>query len=468
MKRLANISAIFLVIVGCSFGSAHGGTEDPGLTKVQLYTLDLINKIRLDPLSYAETLGYDRNALIAGLPWMTDAFKEGLPLCGLNADLNARAELGNSIDGSALGAEAGTAPGSDYSRIGEMGGVVSFYDFMPAEFACKIIVVNQLKQELDPNRIAKLYLLNPGFDSLGVSVRGGVQSVDGARKNAYFATMSFASSRLKPEVQVLNMVNQVRVNPMDALEYLDISLRDVLNNNWNIIYSLYSKFDPLMDSAALHGSAQNYSKHVASNGFNHAPSQDNVPLLRAVNFGYSGFAVGETVSNTVHFYENDLPLASKIFSSMLMNEINSLPWDSVLFSSDAAEAGLGLCFVPGTDYMLSVATLDVGKAVVDKMAIPVVVQVYGVVYSDRDGNGLYSPGEEAGNASVIVTRKIDGCIMKKVFTDNAGHFSLNISASQEYRIDISAGGTMVSLGALYDRNSFLPIPLPLPPSAPPE
>jgi hypothetical protein len=468
MKRLANIAGIFLVIVGCSFGAAHGGSEDPGLTKVQSYTLDLINKIRSDPLSYAETLGYDRNVLIAGLPWMADAFKKGLPLCGLNADLNARAELGNSIDGSAFGSQAEPAPGCDYSFTGEMGGVVSFYDFMPAEFACKIIVVNQLKQELDPNRIGKLYLLNPGFDSVGVSVRGGVQSVDGVRKNAYFATMSFASSRLKSEVQVLNMINQVRRDPMDLLVYLNLTFREGITKSPNLVYPLFSQFEPFIDSPSIHGSAQNYSKHIAWNGGVNALLQGDSSLMPAVNSGYAGVLLKEVVSEAVHPYGDETPIASQIFSLMMQKEFNALPEDSVVFFRVGADAGVGISFVHGSEYMLSIATLDVGKPVVDESIVPVESKVYGVVYSDRDGNGIYSPGEEAEHASVIVYRKMDGCIMKKITADNAGHFSMNVPANQEYRVDVSSGGTMVSLEVLLDRDSFWPIPLPLPSLTPPE
>jgi hypothetical protein len=469
MKRLANIMAILLVVVGCSFGYAHGGSEDPGLTKVQLYTLDLINKIRSDPLSYAETLGYDRNVLIAGLPWLADSFKNGLPLCEINADLNARAEISNSIDESLLGFQAEPVSGCDYSFTGEMGGVVSFLNFMPAEFACKIIVVNQFKQELDPNRIAKRYLLNPGFDSVGVSTRGGVQSVDGARKNAYFATISFASSRLKSEVQVLNMINQVRHNPMDALKYLGISMMDVRNQNWNIVHSLRSpQFDPLMDSSSLHGSVQNYSKQIAWNGGVNTLLQDDSSLMRAANSGYAGVLLKEVVSEAVHPYGDETPIASQIFSLMMQKEFNALPEDSVVFSRVGADAGVGISFVHGIEYMLSIATLDVGKPVVDESIVPVESKVYGVVYSDRDGNGIYSPGEEAEHVSVIVYRKTDGCIMKKIFADNAGHFSMNVPVNQEYRVDVSSGETMVSLEVLLDRDSFWPIALPLPSLAPPE
>ena len=104
-------------------------------------------------------------------------------------------------------------PGADFALTGEMGGIVSFYNFMPVEFAWEIIIRNQFVQELKSDMVGQRYILNPGFDLIGRAVRGGVNTVDGIKKNAYFATICFASSRLKAEVQVMNMVNQVRFKP---------------------------------------------------------------------------------------------------------------------------------------------------------------------------------------------------------------------------------------------------------------
>jgi len=59
-------------------------------------------------------------------------------------------------------------------------------------------------------------------------------------------------------------------------------------------------------------------------------------------------------------------------------------------------------------------------------------RIYGVLFSDNDGDGLYAPGEELIQQTVTV---YDGEMqeIETVVTDNAGHFSIKtLETNQQY------------------------------------
>ncbi len=69
------------------------------LDKNSLFIIELINWIRLDPLSYAEGLGYSRESLIEDLPWLMDFTENKLPLLNITEFLNKKASfLNNSMN----------------------------------------------------------------------------------------------------------------------------------------------------------------------------------------------------------------------------------------------------------------------------------------------------------------------------------------------------------------------------------
>jgi len=164
------------------------------------YLLDLINEIRIDPFTSAEALGYDRDVLSKTLPWLKASYAPYV----MDDFLSAKAEVKNSLNGEI--SESVIPPKHNYARTGETSAIIGFFNFMPSQMACRIIVENLLKESLNPDNIGESYLFNTDFNHIGVAVRGGVHAFYGRPQNAYFVTLCFGSSRLKTEVQVLTMI----------------------------------------------------------------------------------------------------------------------------------------------------------------------------------------------------------------------------------------------------------------------
>jgi len=485
MKLTANIMAILLVVLACFFGHAEAEGEE-STPEVTPYAIELINKIRLDPLAYAESLGYDREKLTQDLPWMAEFLTKGLPPLVSSSYLNGCAEAKNSEENAS--AETAVEPDPpkvqyDFSLTGEFGGVVSFYNFMPSDFAWEIIIRNQFEQEIKPDRVEPIYILNPGFDSVGIAVRGGVHpNSDGEIKNAYFATIWLASSRLKSEVQVFNMVNQVRSNPHGIELYRGKSLLELVHNNLDLLSEWSRPCPPLMDSSTLHKYARDYSRQIVNPGEEPFFASDSTPSSRALEMGYEGSKFAETYTTLLPVKVTSGEIAAMVFSSLVDEEFKNLSDRKAIFFLDTGHGGLGISFAGGAEGQEEISFSSVlcagipNKDPLDGEKDPSVdgnahpqAGIYGVVYSDRDENGLvypdnngnkiYSPGEDIEGASIAVIRKSDGITVSRVYTDRAGHFSMSLDVGEEYRFEISAGELSVPLEMLVDKDLFLPVNL---------
>ncbi|MBN1932760.1 MAG: hypothetical protein JW786_14240 [Desulfobacterales bacterium] len=417
------------------------------------YLLELVNEIRLDPFTRAEALGYDRIELAQNLPWLKTSYEPYT----MDNFLCFRAEVQNSLDEEI--SESLIPPEHDYARTGKTGAVVCFFNFIPLKSAFRIIVENMLRQELNPDSVEQPYLLSNDFNRIGVYVKPGVQALDGRMQNAYFVTFFFGSSRLKSEVQILTMVNQVRFQPVSVAAYLGVSLIELLDNNLDFLSEWYKAYPPLMDDSILAESAQSYSRQLVDLGEDSLWSAASTPLLRALDMGYDGFELTESVAVIAHpVNETSEQIAGAVFSSLIREELKAVPERGGVFSLGTSDGGIGIAFASVDDQIEIVGSvLDAGVAAVDDDEAQ--AAIYGVVYSDNDGNKIYSPGEGHGSASVVVFRKSDHEIVKKMVTDNAGHFSMTLVNHEMYQVEISAGEATASLEIILDQNLFLPVNL---------
>ena len=162
-------------------GIAHNSTAFESNGNYDFIT-NLINEFRTDPLGKAEALGYDKEILMKSFPWLEESY----PLCKRDTFLDLRATAFNNIDEEI--SEPEIFPEHDYARIGETGGVLTFFNFLSLENAAKIIVKNIFKQELDPERNTELHILNKNFTRLGIAMDAGLETVGQHTQNAYFLT----------------------------------------------------------------------------------------------------------------------------------------------------------------------------------------------------------------------------------------------------------------------------------------
>ena len=455
MKNYFKILFYFFFVLG--FVSALFAPAVSGAETDQTEILELINAIRLDPFARAEALGYDRTVLAQTLPWLKQSYEP----YEMDAFLSLRAVAHNSLEGELPEPELSAV--HDYMRTGETGGVVSFFNFLPPAIASGIIIDNLFRSELDG--ASTRYILSDEFHFIGPALMGGRLDADGIGQNAYFVTICFGSTQLKSEVQVLTMVNQVRSQPSCVFAYSGVSLIDLLGNDLDLFSEWFRAYPPLMDSPVLRKSAQSYSKQWVSIGGDPSLSPNTTPLARALDMGYEGLTVAESVVIGVHpANETSAQLANSVFLSLVHEELNAVPERGGVFSLGTSDGGVGIAAVFVDDQVMSVASvLDAGVPTVDDAHQ---ANIYGVVYFDNDENKIYSPGEGCGLASVVAFRKIGNISVKQTVTDIAGHFNMKLDRGERYRFEISSGDLTTSLEMRVDRNLFLPVELSLPPVYP--
>lgn len=420
------------------------------------FIISLINEIRTDPLGRAEDLGYDRDTLKTSLPWLEEAY---FPY-ERDSFLDVRATARNHLDEEIPDPEI--SPEHDYARTGETGGVVTFFNFLSPDNAARIVVENIFKQELNPEKTTALHILSRDFTRLGISMDARMETVGQYRQNAYFITLCFGSSQLRSEVQVLTMVNQVRSQPSSLITYLGngTSIIELLDNNLNFISEWFKKYPPLMDNFFLHQSAQKYAEQLVDTGrTSSALSSD--PLIRALDMGYQGTNTTESlILKTLSANETTGSIANAMFSHLVEEELKAAPQRGAIFSQETNEGGMGISFFAVNDQIQIISSvLDVGLA---KPEDNEKICIYGMVYSDKDKNNIYSPGEGHELASLTIIRKSDDLIIEKIITDLEGHFTTSIEANEAYLLEISTGGFSSSLEILPNQNIFLPIKITLP------
>lgn len=386
---------------GTGFSAARISNEE--------YVTALVNHIRVDPLGYAERLGYNRQSLLQQLPWLSGVLYD-LDLLSVSDFLNQRATARNSMDPSAT--EPVTTMNTDYAAVGDVSGVVSFNNFMDPWAAIGVVINNQFKKELDPAYEGKRIIISSEYKLIGTSFRAGRAQVQTGPKNAYYLFVSFASSQLKSEVQVVNMINQLRANPSDSYKYL------ALNTGF-----LPGGYSPLFLNDALSSTARIGLSALID------------ILAHARYFGFPGIHVADSSVIETFPKATSGQLALWIFSSYILNEIKAYPARNGIFNPDWNEIGPALYHVNNPVYDYVKMTVVSGRT---ENQTPEVSRVYGVVFTDIDLNGVYTPGEEAQDRVVSVYDMRTRTRIRTVVTNMAGQFSVSLPNNVEYSIQTGA------------------------------
>ena len=419
-------------------------------TEIQEYIIERINNIRLDPLSRAEDLGYDRQALLESLPWLNEFIEKDVELLETDEFLILRAEVQNSpdiLESDLLQPNPEILPGNDYAYTGETEATVSFSNFMDMETALQIVIDNLFEQELDPEFEGQRYILSSDFDLAGASLRGGVTWDRTGRKNSYFITICFGSSLLKSEVQVLNMINQVRAEPRKANNYILFNLNSLIQENFDVIHAFLGTYKPLFLDKTL----QKYGTLFINTTTDY--------LSQALAYGYTGVEVDKSSTIEIFPKTDSNSFAIWIFSSLILDELKAYPEKKVVFNPDFNEAGVAVLFVNGAVYDSAKLTLIAGNKIEEDSSYS---KIYGLIYNDIDENGVYTPGEGAAGRTVVVYDKEIFEKVETAITDNAGHFSISLLNQKEYIIETGTGETKAAKDIYLDMDQFFELNISLP------
>ena len=419
-------------------------------TEIQEYIIERINNIRLDPLSRAEDLGYDRQALLESLPWLNEFIEKDVELLKADEFLILRAEVQNSpdiLESDLLQPNPEILPGNDYAYTGETEATVSFSNFMDMETALQIVIDNLFEQELDPEFEGQRYILSSDFDLAGASLKGGVTWDQTGKKNSYFITICFGSSLLKSEVQVLNMINQVRAEPRKANNYILFNLNSLIQENFDVIHAFLGTYKPLFLDKTL----QKYGTLFINTTTDY--------LSQALAYGYTGVEVDKSSTIEIFPKTDSNSFAIWIFSSLILDELKAYPEKKVVFNPDFNEAGVAVLFVNGAVYDSAKLTLIAGNKIEEDSSYS---KIYGLIYNDIDENGVYTPGEGAAGRTVVVYDKEIFEKVETAITDNAGHFSISLLNQKEYIIETGTGETKAGKDIYLDMDQFFELNISLP------
>ncbi len=127
------------------------------------------------------------------------------------------------------------------------------------------------------------------------------------------------------DIQMLNLINQVRAEPTLSKRYVSTDLLNLFQQNWQIYYLPHMRFQPIFFNESLYECART-----------------DVLTVNAVDSGYSGSVNDNFQTSTVTVFWENLATADPVtdlFTAMLLNEFATWPYRAMIFSNRYDVAG---------------------------------------------------------------------------------------------------------------------------------
>lgn len=442
-------------------GLAGAAAADTGASGRQV--LDRINQYRQTPYAHAVALGYDPGHLeTIGIlpdtrfaPYQTD---DTLSLAASQANALAISPE-TPADQDSENENPVNPDTSGRQQVVQTEAVLTFSNFIAGEIAAVLFAENLLKTELNTGVFE--YVLASGFSHAGASVDPGVR--DG--RNAWFSTLMLGTPARIRDMQMLNLINQVRAEPGLAETYLSAGLDTLFQENQQIYLLPTLRFQPLFLDNLLFELAQ--ADVLTPYAVSFGPDNRMILNIESGEKTWPGewFQI-MTAAGSWETMDEVRPVTD-LFTALLYQELSGWPYDAVIFSNHYTEAGayvhldtdessetgettgLETVFESRVRSGSGVVSLCAGSAApvpetvfpgAGSVPFPGTVRIYGLVFIDHDQNKLYSPGEELAGETVDVYPVAgypgltsDGPVSEpayRVTTDNAGHFSLSLEPGQ--------------------------------------
>ncbi len=478
---------ICLVLAGAGFFPAGVLAEDEpangasapaiGADAEALLLVDLINAARRDPLGTAASLGMDTNRIMADFPEKTDFLINGMPELTFDRRLyrSAANHTADMLENSYYAYESsdGRTP---WQRMNDQGyaailsdealGLLFFNNFISPEVAVNRIFANMFRDELDPSGSPLQNILSPDITDVGASVGGGLYHFNGYAGNVYLAACDFGASPELYELQILNLINQVRATPRPVLAQLGIRFNE---GDFPELAPVFARggLAPLWFEPALYRSADILVKDMfANNHFNPRTADGRTVYMRARDEGYDAETIAESRMRIVTCDYEVCPseTVERFFQRLVDRAFRDDPAqrEQHLFSDAAADAGIRIMAGTQPEYgwicgdNLNIMAADFG--VLPEYADPALM---GVIYTDDNGNGLYDIGEELADAGITVKQTGVGGKAVDLAANPAGGYAVRLAPGW-YRVtvDPEIADWVRWIEVDETRNRWLPIAVP--------
>lgn len=412
--------AAVLLCLFLALASATQAEEAAAVDPYQERFLLLFNEARQDPLAMATRLGLDPEEIRNSLPGMAGIFAEGLPPIVMSGLLSgvAAAHTGDMIekkyyatvspDGTTLVSRM-TAAGYVPVFAGETLGLLTFVNFVSPDRAVDHIFANMFRDELKAERTEPRYILNPDITDTGISFQSGSMVINSRQVNFYLTTCDFSTGMANElvfplmEQQLTQLINQSRRKGLIVGESLQISLNELAIFRPHLYDSLANGLPPLTTRDILAGAAGDHVEDMAAHDYFQRLSPDGLyPEDRLLDAGYEAGFGGEIIAR-VRAADYPVPEAAvqALFEQMVGRELDPA-WEGerIILAEDNRDIGVGITLARmstgnglETFYL---AVCDFGHGDLDRLP-----RIMGIVYSDDNTDGLYTPGEGVAGRAVI-------------------------------------------------------------------
>jgi hypothetical protein len=440
MKKLVShtwISAWVWVVMILFFSAVLGPVARAAETDAaRQYILDLINQIRMDPVGYAQELGYDGQALVAERPWLDEMLAKGLPPVFTGEYLQQKAEALNDVTGNTPLPDPPLS--QDPAETGNIIGAVSFINFVDPENAVQMVINHQFEKELEHGFSGHRLILNRNLDRAGAAFMA-LGADEGSFRLSYQITAVMGSGITRTQRQLLNLINQIRHDPAGSTGYLSFPLADFADRQLHPLF-----FDEVLQAFA-------YTPFLTSNDY----------VIHAGNFGYPGFGVNRSSIIEVFPKTSADALVSWLFSALVLNEMKELTSGPVIFGPQYTDAGIHLTMVNGR----SLHHVGLGVLTgISHAGSPGLGNVYGLVYTDDNANNAYTPGEGRSGARVLIHDLATREPVAAAMTDETGHFNVQLPTGRSYAFRTGDEHSPVSRGLYFQADIFLSFQVPAAPA----
>jgi len=445
--HIASFILIWLLFVG--FSGPARADQSPDAIEMEL--LGLINQARINPLAMAAILGLDPNQVLNDLPELAEILTQRLApltpngqLAGAALDhtrdmLDKNYYSSDSPDGTTVTDRIRSA-GYPATSCGETLGMLGFINFIKPGQAVWHIFENMFLDELNPQRTQKRNILNGEFDDIGISVGSGVFNSGGNYFNVYLATCDFAAGTVSVlEMELLELINQAREKPLEMAASMGMNPDDIIAALPELAEILSQGLAPLTFNRTLCSSARSHAVDMMTNSYYSITSTDGREVEdRVMENGYDPVQAGEAIYMLVTEGENDPWETAKIlFEKIFRHELSPLCLSRNILNPVFKEVGVNFKTLPAgesleqdrwySEYNISMMVCDFGLSAAD-IGLP---YLKGRVYTDWDGNGIYSPGEGVDGTGL----QIQGPeTVVNVYTNLAGGFVAQLETGVTYRI----------------------------------
>lgn len=416
---------------------------------------DLINQYRQAPYDHAVSLGFDP-AVLESKGILPDT---QFPPYVLDEELCAAADDAN--DRASAPETAPVPPAPVRQQMVETGAILTFANFIPAQVAGNFFVENLFQSELEAGEFQ--YILSDTLTHAGVSLTTGTA----AGRNAWLFSLMLGNTVRTTDIQVLNLVNQIRSEPGLIPFYLPMEPQSTLFRKWQIYFLQTLQFDPMFFNDRLYACARADVLDTGENSPDDATMDFDVADQDPVDPRDAYADMCSRSVSVASFWQNlaDVQPVTDLFTFLLRNEISTWPHSAVIFSSLYSEGGAYFSVVEGEpiDAGDPQGTIKYpGAGVVSLYAgsgdMPSESsssdRIYGVLFDDHDGNGVYAIGEEMTGHPVHVYDE-NLTLVTTVLSDNAGHFYLTLESGRYWLFETNNGEQDIRRRIFLDKDQFV-------------